>query len=322
MLIDRKHQPWATGCGVATAGFTAIYAIYSFFSPNGPKGGTLTGIVFGSLALLVMIFECLLSARKKYPASPMGRVQTWLRAHIWLGLLTIVLVLYHSGFHWGRGLASWLMWLFVIVTASGITGLFLQNFVPARMTQLVKRETVYRQIPFVIDQLRREADMRVEFVTADLGLEDAEPELLYAGGRKFYYDPGQRKSAGEKVEAEVKKRKAAPQIPVDKQSEEALRRHYLNEIRPYLSQAPTKFTAKLFGDEASLKAYFDRLRILLARDAHPVVRDLESICDERRQLAVQVRLHLILYAWLFIHVPLSFACLLLTVIHAVVALSY
>jgi hypothetical protein len=322
VLIDRKHQPWASASGITAVCLTVLYVLYALWSPNGPKGGTIPGIIFGSLAMAVMIFECLISLRKRYPASPVGRLQTWLRAHIWLGLLTVVLVFYHAGFYWGRGLASWLMWLFLIVTLSGIAGVFLQNYIPARMSLLVTRETVYRQIPFVIDQLRREADTRVEFVTADLGLDDPEAELLYAGGRKFYFDPVQRKSAGEKVTAEVQKRKTAPQIHVDKQSIEALRRHYLNEMRPYLSQSPSSFTSRLFGDAASLRAYFDRLRILIAPDAHPVIRDLESICDERRQLAVQTRLHVLLHAWLFLHVPLSFAVLVLAGIHAIIALSY
>lgn len=322
MLLDRSHKRWASRSGVAAAAMTAAYAVYAVMTPNGPKGGTWPGIIFGSLALAVMIFECLLSARKKYPASPAGRVQTWLRAHIWLGLLTVLLIFYHSGFHWGRGLAYWLMWMFLAVTLSGVAGVALQNYVPRRMTQLVKRETIYRQIPFVIDELRREADVRVEFVTADLGLEDPEPELLYAGGRKFYFDPVQRKSAKEKVDAEINKRKGSPQIPADKQSVEALRRHYLNEVRPYLTSTPSKFTERLFGDPGSLRAYFDRLRLLVAPEAHPVVRDLESICEERRQLAVQSRLHRMLHAWLYVHVPLSFAFLLLSVVHAVVALSY
>ena len=322
MLIDRKHQAWASVCGVTAGALTLLYLVYALSMPNGPKGGAIPGIVFGSLALLVMIFECLLSARKKYPASPAGRLQTWLRAHIWLGLLTVLLVFFHAGFHWGRGLASWLMWLFVAVTASGIAGVALQNYIPRRLTQLVRRETVYRQIPFIVDQLRREADVRVEFITTDLGIDDPEPMLLYAGGRKFYYDLAQRKSAGDKVDAENQKRRTTPQISADKQSVEALRRHYLNEIRPYLSQTPSRFTAKLFGDPASLKAYFERLRILLAPDAHPVVRDLESICDERRQLAVQARLHLLLHSWLYVHVPLSFAVLLMSIIHGIIALSY
>jgi hypothetical protein len=322
VLIDRKHQRWSAWTAIAAAVLAVVYAIYAVLTPNGPKGGTIPGIVFGGLAFAVMLFECLLSLRKKYPASPVGRVQTWLRAHIWLGLLAVALVFFHAGFHWGRGLASALMWIFVVVVVSGIAGVILQNYIPRRMTQQVKRETVYRQIPFVIDQLRREADARVEFVTAGLPIDDPEPDVIYAGGRKFYFDPVQRKSAGEKVVAEVQRRKTVPQIPADKQSVDALRRHYLNEIRPYLSQAPSAFTSRLFGDPASLKAYFDRLRILLAPEAHPVVRDLESICDERRQLAVQARLHLYLHAWLYVHVPLSFAVLLLSAIHAVVSLSY
>jgi hypothetical protein len=173
-----------------------------------------------------------------------------------------------------------------------------------------------------VDQLRREADVRVEFVTTDLGIEDPEPTLLYAGGRKFYYDLAQRKSAGDKVDAENQRRRTTPQIGVDKQSVDALRRHYLNEIRPYLTQTPTRFTSTLFGNSASLKAYFERLRILLAPGAHAVIRDLESICDERRQLAVQSRLHLLLHSWLYVHVPLSFAVLLLSIIHGAISLSY
>lgn len=322
MLLDRSHERWATRSAVAAASLTLVYAVYALMTPNGPKGGTWTGIAFGSAALGVMIFECLLSIRKKYPASPAGRLQTWLRAHIWLGVLTIFLVFYHSGFYWGRGLAFWLMILFLMVTLSGVLGVILQNLIPRRMTAEVRRETVFRQIPFVVEQLRREADERVEFVTADLAVDEPEPEVLHAGGKKFYFDPVQRKSAGEKVEVEVRKRKTNAQIPVDKGSAAALRRHYLNEIRPFLSQQPSRFSRRLFGDAASLKAYFERLRILTARDAHTVLADLEDICDERRQLMLQVRLHHLLHAWLYVHVPLSFALLLLTVVHAVVSLSY
>jgi hypothetical protein len=322
VLIDRKHKVWASRSAIAAGLAFLIFYVSTFWTPAGPRGGSIPGILFGSLALGLMIFECLLGLRKKYPASPLGRVQTWLRAHIWLGLLLVLLVLCHSGFHWGSGIASWTMWLFIAVTLSGIAGLALQNYIPARMTQLVQRETVYRELPAVIDRLRREADTRVEFITADLALDDPESEVLHAGGRKFYFDPGQRKSVAERKAAEDRQRKARPQMIVDHRSVEALKQHYLNEIRPYLSQKPTRFTSGLFGNPASLNAYFDRLRILLAPAAHPVLRDLQSICDERRQLAVQSRLHLLLHAWLYVHVPLSFALLLLVAVHAVTSLSY
>ena len=56
--------------------------------------------------------------------------------------------------------------------------------------------------------------------------------------------------------------------------------------------------------------------------AHDVLHDLEAISEERRQLLVQRRLHLWMHTWLLAHVPLSFALLILTVVHAVLTLRY
>jgi len=53
-----------------------------------------------------------------------------------------------------------------------------------------------------------------------------------------------------------------------------------------------------------------------------VLRDLEEICEERRQFLVQRRLHLWLHSWLLVHVPLSFALLVLAAVHAVLSLRY
>jgi len=69
-------------------------------------------------------------------------------------------------------------------------------------------------------------------------------------------------------------------------------------------------------------AYFAHLRTIMPVAAHDLLRDLEGICEERRQLMVQRRLHLWLHAWLLVHVPLSFALLVLTAVHAVLALRY
>lgn len=49
---------------------------------------------------------------------------------------------------------------------------------------------------------------------------------------------------------------------------------------------------------------------------------LEDICAERRELHAQVRLERWLFGWRFVHVPLSFSLLMLTIAHAVMTLSY
>src|SRR5262249_19784683 len=175
-----------------------VYFVYASLAAMGPRGGSPMGLFFGALGTGVVVFECLLGLRKRYPVSPLGRVKTWVSAHVWLGLLSLLLVLIHSGFRWGSGLAGLLMWLFAVIRASGPFGVVLQNYMPRRMTELVPRETIYEQIPTVIRGLCLEADERVEILTADLGIVEPELDLVHAGGVKQYFDPAQKKSATEK----------------------------------------------------------------------------------------------------------------------------
>ena len=322
MIVDRGQLQWIYATTAIAMASTAAYLVYTVLSANGPRAGSAMGLVFGFAGTGVIIFECLLSLRKKYPASPVGRVSLWLRAHVWLGLLSFLLILFHSGFHWGRGLASLLMWLFAIIAISGVVGVALQNYIPTRMMELVRRETIYAQIPHNIIELRREADERTEFVTADLGVEESDVEFQRAGGVKQYFDPSQKAGAAEKLAVFVEQRRKTRQIDVGDEGAGILRSHYLQEIRPYLFQKPQPLSGKLFRTEQSVRAYFNFLRTIMPVAAHSVLNDLESICEERRQLGVQTRLHHLLHGWLYLHVPLSMAFLVLTLIHAVMSLRY
>jgi hypothetical protein len=322
MILDRQQTRWAAGTGAAALIALVLYVAYVLLSPNGARGGSLAGLFFASLGSAIIVFECLLGLRKKYPASPLGRVKTWLKAHVWLGLASFLFILMHSGFRWGHGLAAVLMWIFAVIVVSGILGVGLQNYIPRRMTELVTRETIFEQIPTVIRGLRTEADERVEFLTADLELEQDQEEFVRAGGVKQYFDPAQKKSAAEKVQAVVERRKAVPQIEIPQDAQDALRAHYLQEIRPFLTDKPAAFPGKLFGARETVAAYFGHLRTIMPVAAHDVLRDLEGICEERRQLMLQKKLHLWLHMWLMVHVPLSFALLVLTAVHAVLSLRY
>ena len=67
---------------------------------------------------------------------------------------------------------------------------------------------------------------------------------------------------------------------------------------------------------------FQQFRVLCPEDLWPRLTDLESICEEKRQLDQQRRLHRILHGWLLFHIPVSYALLLLGAVHAVIALRY
>ena len=70
------------------------------------------------------------------------------------------------------------------------------------------------------------------------------------------------------------------------------------------------------------KGMFIRLRKLTPEELKDVIEDLENVCEEKRDLDRQSRMHRALHAWLFVHLPLSFALIVLGFIHAVWALRY
>ena len=78
-----------------------------------------------------MMLYGLLGARKKVRIWRVGRAQTWMRGHLWLGTLSLPVIVFHAGLTFGGGLTFVLMWLFVIVVASGLLGAHLQHTMPA-----------------------------------------------------------------------------------------------------------------------------------------------------------------------------------------------
>ena len=162
MIIDRTHRPWVFATVAALTVASATYIGIALRSSAGPRGGSATGLAFGIAGYGLMIYAGLLGARKKVPVWRLGRAQTWMRGHLWLGLLSFPLILFHGGFHSRGPLTAALMLLFMIVILSGIFGAAIQHFLPRVMTAQVPMETIYEEIPHVREQLRNEADQLAE----------------------------------------------------------------------------------------------------------------------------------------------------------------
>src|SRR2546427_12392187 len=168
MLLDPSHLRFIIATAVAAVVAPAAYVPYAASRLNGPSGGSWPGLVFGSLGFALMIYAGLLGARRKVPTWRLGRATTWMKGHLWLGLLSYVLILFHSGFRWGGPLTFTLMVLFTLVVLSGIYGVVLQHIVPRMMLMQLPLETVYEQIDSIVAQLRSEADALVTAVAGPL----------------------------------------------------------------------------------------------------------------------------------------------------------
>ena len=166
MRIDGSHRKWFWATLILFLVSLAGYWIFSAQSPGGARGGSAAGLTFGIAGYALMLYAGFIGARKKLPVLRIGRASTWMRGHLWLGLLSFPLILFHSGFAWRGPLTALLMLLMVIVIVSGLVGAALQHYVPSVITAQVPMETIYEEIPHVRAQLFEEADQLMETAVA------------------------------------------------------------------------------------------------------------------------------------------------------------
>jgi hypothetical protein len=128
----------------------------SLAAPWSPSRGA--GLAFGFLALGIFLAEMAYPARRPR-ARPLGTAMRWLQAHIYLGLLGLLAVLFHSGLRWPHGTQGWaLLVLSAWTTFSGLLGVWLQKWVPLALAEGLRVEALYERIPALAAGLRVEAD--------------------------------------------------------------------------------------------------------------------------------------------------------------------
>jgi len=342
-----KDRPWIAGIALATVLASACYAVEWSADGRLPGGSSRTGFGAGVVAGAIIVFELLLWPRKRVRSWRLGSAQSWLRAHVWLGLLAVPLVLLHSRLLFVGGLLNLaLLALFFAVIASGVWGLVLQQYLPRAILEQVPAETIYDQIEHVSRQQCRETAKLVDAVceaepmrghgdAADDHARDRADDHADGRGdaadhdhdadRDRHHDDvdddehavvtGFRSMTG--IQGRVVETLAVyTAIP----GTLPLRRRFFADVRPYLLAG--KASGSPLAGAAASAEFFAGLRASSPAAAADLIGRLEQSCDQRRQLDLQVRMHEWLHGWLLVHVPLSVALGVLLAIHVPVALWY
>ncbi len=306
MLLNRSQYSWAWFTLLATLVSVALYLLafhpdvlpYKVHLPaafgvqphrlHQSVGNSPLGLAYGVISYAIFIFAVALNTRKKFPSLRVGRAQTWLRAHIWLTILTLPLVFMHAAFHFGGAMTSSLMWLYLLVMVSGFYGLALQQFMPRLIKSRVTLETIYEEIPFLKTHLlssamKMRSDLRPTHAPDATGLGTHTTVAVAA-------DP----------------------------SETALLDALEHDVIPFLA-ASNPSRSRLAGPRFAGE-FFRQLHLRLDPAYHNRADLLASWCEQRRQMELQTRYHHWLHAWLLIHVPASFLLIILTGWHAVAEL--
>jgi hypothetical protein len=309
VIVDRTHLRWGLGTAVASVGVTLLYlanndpeelrkwhlaiALPSWFGPvpplRGNVGATPLGLIYGTVALLIFLFAALLGWRRNHPTWPGGRIQTWLKAHIWLTILTVPLVLFHCGLHGGGLMTQFLLGLYALVMVSGFWGLALQHVIPKMMRDDLPEEVIFEQIPFIRSQLI----LQGETIRADLASQSEEAAS----------EPGEGETA-----VAVASHVAAMKVAL----------HFIDqEAVPYLKAVDRRRSS--LRDKRASDDQFRLLSLRIPESLHATLGQVQELCDEKRRLDLQTRLHYWLHGWLILHAPASILLVVLTLVHAVVA---
>ncbi|AGA29125.1 hypothetical protein [Singulisphaera acidiphila] len=284
MLIDSRQKGWFLATVVLAFLTAIVYAWFDYSTPGGFNGGSVIGMWYGIIGYLLMVYAGLLSTLRKVPSLWwLGSRKVWLKGHIWLGLLSELVILFHSGFRWGGPLEQVLWVVLTLTIATGVIGLAFQQFLPRMITRRITCEVPYEQIPHLCALLRRKSDAIIDAICGS-------------------FDAPLAEAGAESPRAQ-------------------LRQFYENEVRPflgnpYLRKSPLATPGVLEAELAGISA------LSWTSDVDGPLKSLGALCEERRLLGEQERLHHLLHGWLVIHIPLSVALLVLGLAHAALSMYY
>lgn len=148
--FQRRRQINAGFLLVAGVLLLLLYFLFEFRFPR------LT-FVSGWALLLLMLLLTAYNGRKKLPFLPAATSEGWLQVHIYAGLLAALIFGMHLRFRLPTGVFEGLLaLLFVLVTLSGIGGLWLSRSLPRRLTT-TGGEVIFERIPFERKVLQEKA---------------------------------------------------------------------------------------------------------------------------------------------------------------------
>lgn len=274
LLTTRENARWRS---LALVLFTLLTGAYLWWhrETGFAHGGSDFGLVAGIAALALILLLLFFGVRKRmYASRRFGRLEAWLLSHVWLGLLSVALVLYHSGFRFADRVAVAAFVVLVLVVVTGAFGALLYTTVPRLLTEV-------------------SGNLPAERVSADLHRIERSMARL-AEGRSDVFS--------------------------------RVHRALVARARP----GPFAGWRILFARPASPRqglprGVTDRLR-LVAEGERDALEQLLILSRQHRELhqrlVLERRYVNLLQAWLYLHVPLSLALLVLVLVHAGAALYY
>lgn len=277
-----RYLWWALASSVAG---WVIYASHTGSEP--PNGGTWQGYVLGTWAALLIVWLTLLGLRKRSYRSGLGTTQGWTSAHVYLGIGVWILATLHCALQFGWNVHTLAYALMTVVVVSGIAGLYGYVNFPVRLAANRAGHSRTDLFAELYELNRRGRDLAARCGADVQTAVHSSIERTALGGSVLAQLSGSDRSTFETLEG---------------------------GRQPNFDQAAVIDLVASRITRADRRAEVGHLQELLA-----VLCRRQSVL---RRLRTDIRLQGWLKAWLYIHVPLTFATLTALVAHIVATFIY
>ncbi len=160
----------------------AGYGLFSFWAREIPAAGELFGHTLGILGFILMLMtETLYSLRKRSRSAAFGRMSTWLKFHIFMGLVGPFMVLLHTSWKF-NGLAGVATLLTFIIVFSGFVGRYIFTRVPRNLDGLEIKGSLSQE---ALDRARRMMSLW-HTVHIPIGIALFISAFVHIGGAMYY----------------------------------------------------------------------------------------------------------------------------------------
>jgi hypothetical protein len=344
VLLARKLRVHSVPIAIAVL-LVIGFAIWQFVASRAAgrtvTGGSLVGLISGSVAAAIILFELLLWPRKRLRRWKLFPTKFWMSAHLWLGLATGPLAWIHSGYRLGGTFPAILMTLLGFVLLSGIYGWIMQCILPKWMLNHLPFETIGSQIDDVSIQSALEARrlLTVAYGPKPEGLAKlVDLDEISAAMRGSSM---QRDTAGnvKQIIIGAIQRRGESKIalllpdthdfnPIDGKE---IWRQYAAVIEPFLLHGVVNaqavgitFDSNKSPIRSSQKTadWFQMFQSSCSPHAGQILTRLQGMCDQRHQFDAQRRAQAWLHGWIAFHASISVLLGALLVTHIFLALKF
>ena len=135
---------------------------YAFYANSyETDAGSLPGMAYGITGTGMLVFLMLYKVRKHTYRFRVGSTQQWLKAHMYISVLCIIVVSMHTGFKIEGAFSGVLFASFILVAANGVFGAMLYNTIPLAVSKYGKNIVLKEEIEENLKNFLAEADKSV-----------------------------------------------------------------------------------------------------------------------------------------------------------------